>query len=316
MNSMKLRKNAGYRFFDDFNCYKITGENCEEILEYYLSKSVEFADEMTVNFHFALNSNAEIISEVILYKLEDEFLFFSNNHFSQIIKETHGLQIEELDNLNILQIEGISSPNIISQIESEEDLETLEFKDVISTEFAGTKIYLSRFGFTGEFGYQIILPKYKNKEIIDNVFSDISTLQIDNYTYSLFEVGHPLKKLYTSNEYNLCELGYLWNIDFTKDNFVGREKLLEQLEHSQNHIIGFKSDNIVKVDEDVFFDGISVGTVILVYEDFDNKIYRGLLMLKESFAHSNINFSLENNSVIKTLSSPYTIPESWKKDEF
>lgn len=316
MNNVELRKKASYLFLEDFNCYRISGENCEEVLEYCLSKTVEFAEEKTVNFHFALNSEAEIISEVILYKLEDVFLLFSNNAFIQTIKENEGIQIEELNNLNLLQIEGVSSPSIISKIDTEEDIETLEFKDVIYTKFNEADIYISRFGFTGEFGYQIIIPKSKTEEFINNIFSEIEVVDLEDYIYNLFEVGHPLKKLYDNMNYNLCELGYLWNIDFTKDNFVGKEKLLEQLGCNKKNIVGFETSSEVEVNENVFFDGKKVGNVILVYKNSDFIVSKGLLMLKECFAHSNIQFNLDNNKIVKTVSSPYTIPESWKKDDF
>ncbi|MGE8025019.1 hypothetical protein ACQKNQ_12240 [Staphylococcus pasteuri] len=316
MKNINLRKNANYISFDNLNCYKLSGDDCEEILDFNLTKSVEFADTMTANYHFALNNDGNIIAEVILFKLENEFLLFSDCNIEEIINNTEGIQIDNQENLTIIQIEGANSLNIIKNIETDENVDSIEFKEVITGNFNEKRIYISRFGFTGEMGYQIILPKNEKSEFIKRYMSSIENISRENYIYTLFEVGHPIKEIYNTQKFNLNELGYIWNIDFTKEKFRGKEELLSQLHKLKRHVIGFKTKDKIDVMEKIYFDNLLIGEVVTIYYDSDQKQYKGLIMLDNQFAHSNISFVSENSNNIKTISSPYTIPESWKNNEF
>ena len=133
-------------------------------------------------------------------------------------------------------------------------------------------------------------------------------------TYLRFEVGQPIEAIYQQEDYSLYELGYSWNLDFTKEEFKGREALLDSIEKTNLKSVGFKTSEEVAYGTPVLFDGEIVGKVCWTADQKGSlDSYLGLMIVDKNYAHAGVSFVTDNEVVLQTLSSPYRIPESWNK---
>ncbi|KAA8710676.1 aminomethyl transferase family protein [Lactococcus garvieae subsp. garvieae] len=311
-NYTDFRKNKSWKTFDG-NIFEITGDRAEEILEYYIPKILEFIDIDTSGYSFILNEDGQVFDEVFFYKLEDKYLLFSEGDLLSLFTNSEGFEIKEISQeKTLIQIEGKNSGEIAQHFYNY-DISTLNFRAIILSQFENSEIILSRFGFSGEFGYQFLINSDNLEEFIKIHLKGVKQFDKELEDYVKFEVNHPLSNIFKSRN-NLFELGYSWNLDFTKEDFRGKKALLNKIDNSTMQSIAFSSANKVCENDIVYFDKQQIGKIHYVKENIDGKAdrnYIGLLFVDSYYAHSGIHLCTENGTELTTLSNPYVIPESW-----
>ncbi|AYG02064.1 aminomethyltransferase family protein [Lactococcus allomyrinae] len=311
----ELRTNKSFKQFEG-KIFEVSGDDAEVVLDQYIPKNIEFLDIDTCGFTFILTTKGTVFTEVVFYKLEDKYILLSKENLLTIFEnKKFDFQIKDISDEKVLfQLEGKNSGEIAQRF-YDYDISTLNFKGIIYSEFENTELIVARFGFSGEFGYQFLVEKNKGTDFISQYFHNIS--EYDEYLndYVKFEVNHPIYDLYKQDS-NLFELGYAWNLDFTKESFIGRAEILNKIEKAKVQSIVFSSLEKVKAGEKIYFDDKEIGTVHFVMDALDeqeNREYLGMLMVEPYYAHSGIHFITENNVELETISNPYIIPESWSK---
>nr|WP_205397609.1 aminomethyltransferase family protein [Streptococcus lutetiensis] len=309
-----LRTDKAYKIYDGY-LYEIAGDECEEALDLVLPKNIVFADTDTCGYTFLLDEEGKVFDEVTFYKFEDSYWLASHkaleDYFAGIDFEFSMTDISA--DYKMVQVEGKQSGDI-AQAFYEYDISTLNFRGMAEMTYQDQAAYLARFGFSGEFGYQFFLPTAVFDQFLAEVLADIATFDEDLDDFLRFEVGQPITSIYENTDYSLYELGYSWNLDFTKEEFRGRDAFLETAQSVDSRSVGFKADEKIAKGTEVLFDGQVVGKVIWSADDVSsNESNLGLMTIKKDFAHSGVHFVVESGQVLTTLSSPYRIPESWNK---
>lgn len=309
-----LRTDKAYKIYDGY-LYEIAGEECEEVLDFVLPKNIVFADTETCGYTFLLNEDGNVFDEVTFYKFEDCYWIASHkaleDYFSGLDFEFSVKDIS--DEYKMVQIEGKNSGEIAQNF-YEYDISTLNFRGMAEITYQDQKGYMARFGFSGEFGYQFFLPTAVFDQFVAEVFAGLETYDVALDNFLRFEVGQPITSIYDGAGYSLYELGYSWNLDFTKEDFRGREAFLEAAEAAELRSVGFTTAEKIAVQTAVLFDELVVGKVTWVADEAsEDGSYLGLMTIDKAYAHSGVHFVTEANQVLTTLSSPYRIPESWNK---
>lgn len=310
-----LRTDKAYKIYDGF-LYEVTGEDYEEVLDVFLSKNIIFADTYTCGYTFLLNEDGTVFDEVTFYKFDEKYWIASHKELeSYFLEADFNFELKEISvDYKILQLEGKNTGEI-AQTFYEYDISTLNFRGMVEMTYGDEKGYLVRFGFSGEFGYQFMLPTDVFNQFVTEVCDGIIEYNSDLDAYLRFEVGQPIPDIYQKEGYTLYELGYSWNLDFTKEKFKGRESLLRSIQSTKLKSIGFESQEKIKDGSLVLFEGEVVGNVVWSADQVSpTDTYLGLMVVNQEFAHSGVTFVTENEVVLKTLSSPYRIPESWNKE--
>ncbi len=306
-----LRTDKAYKIYDGF-LYEIAGDECEEALDVVLPKNIVFADTETCGYTFLLDEEGKVFDEVTFYKFEDSYWIASHkaleDYFAGI---DFDFSIKEISaDYQMVQVEGKQSGDI-AQAFYEYDIATLNFRGMAEMTYQDNAAYLARFGFSGEFGYQFFLPTAVFDQFVAEVLADVATFDDDLDEFLRFEVGQPITSIYETDDYSLYELGYSWNLDFTKDEFRGRDATAQVADLRS---VGFKASEKIAKGTDVLFDDQVVGKVIWSADDVSsNESNLGLMTIDKEFAHSGVHFVAESGQVLTTLSSPYRIPESWNK---
>ena len=309
-----LRTDKAYKIYDGY-LYEIAGDECEEALDLVLPKNIVFADTDTCGYTFLLDEEGKVFDEVTFYKFEDSYWIASHkaleDYFAGIDFEFSMTDISA--DYKMVQVEGKQSGDI-AQAFYEYDISTLNFRSMAEMTYQDQAAYLARFGFSGEFGYQFFLPTDVFDKFLAEVLADVATFDDDLDEFLRFEVGQPITSIYETDDYSLYELGYSWNLDFTKDEFRGRDAFLETAQAADLRSVGFKASEKIAKGTDVLFDDQVVGKVIWSADDVSsNESNLGLMTIDKEFAHSGVHFVAESGQVLTTLSSPYRIPESWNK---
>lgn len=296
-------KNNFYYVRYDLNAFEITGSDSDNALNYFLTKDNEFSDENTVNYQLALDDDGSVLAEVIVYKLEEKYLLFSPQNLEKIINNNYDdLSINKNNKLKLIQVNGDKMPMLINPL-YDYDISTLEFRSIDNAIFNKNNILLSHYGFNGKFGYQIVLDNNLLDDFTHQVLSDVNILNDDSIIKSFAEFGQPINKLLFNKKYSLANLGYLWNVDFTKDNFKGKKILLDSVNNLKHLIIGIKSKSKLSEDKDIFFDKKNIGKVLEVFHNDEDTL--ALCMIDYKYAVSGAKFLDVDQNLLISHSSPY-----------
>ncbi|MCC9766797.1 aminomethyl transferase family protein, partial [Streptococcus agalactiae] len=296
--------------------YEITGEECEEALDLVIPKNIVFADTDTCGYTFLLNEDGTVYDDVTFYKFDDKYWLASHKALDSYLDNIDfDYTVTDIsDEYKMLQIEGRYSGEI-AQSFYEYDISTLNFRTLIEMTYKDEKGYLARFGFSGEFGYQFFLPSSIFATFVSDVCEGIAEYGDELDRYLRFEVGQPITDIYQQEEYSLYEIGYSWNLDFTKEEFRGRDSLLEHIRSATVKSVGFSTKEKLASGTPVLFDDQIVGKIFWIADEKDSsENYLGLMIVNQTYAHSGVTFVTEDGQILKTQSSPYRIPESWNKE--
>ncbi|WP_424554629.1 aminomethyl transferase family protein [Streptococcus agalactiae] len=310
-----LRTDKGYKVYEEY-LYEITGEECEEALDLVIPKNIIFADTDTCGYTFLLNEDGTVYDDVTFYKFDDKYWLASHKALDSYLDNIDfDYTVTDIsDEYKMLQIEGRYSGEI-AQSFYEYDISTLNFRTLIEMTYKDEKGYLARFGFSGEFGYQFFLPSSIFATFVSDVCEGIAEYGDELDRYLRFEVGQPITDIYQQEEYSLYEIGYSWNLDFTKEEFRGRDSLLEHIRSATVKSVGFSTKEKLASGTPVLFDDQIVGKIFWTANEKDSsENYLGLMIVNQTYAHSGVTFVTEDGQILKTQSSPYRIPESWNKE--
>jgi len=131
-----------------------------------------------------------------------------------------------IEDIAIIAIQG---PNSLSLLRSSfsEYKKNLVMKKFFTFEDCKNGLMISRTGYTGEDGYEIILPIAKaNKLWQDLIKNKAQPCGLGARDSLRLEAGFPLYGNELSNEYTPYESGIGWSVDLSKDrDFIGRKAL-------------------------------------------------------------------------------------------
>lgn len=305
--AIEIYENARKRgyFYIGTKIYKVKDEDEFNRL---ITKDVEWLDIEKAGGAFILDEDGVYKYDLTFYKMEDEYLVTSESS----LDSEYPFVFEKIDKFLLLGVEGSETPKIL-ETELGIDVNILDFKDVMTESYMEENIIISRYGFSGEFGYQFI----GEKAIIENIREKLLSVDINEIPkaikeYIEFEVGYRSENL--KSRYSLNQLGLLWQIDIEKEYFVGKKSLLSDIQNEVQTIIGFKTSiSTITNGDRVYFEKKPVGEVIFVTEALsDTTIQKGLLLMDKEYACSGLYLRFKNHeNEIKTISSPYTVPFSW-----
>jgi len=136
------------------------------------------------------------------------------------------------DQTAIIAIQGPSSAEVISQLELPLDLTYMSFADLPEDSLEIPSV-IARSGYTGEQGYELIVPAEHAVHIWEQIITAVSALGgrvcgLGARDTLRTEVGYPLHGHELSTEIDPVTAGLSWAVGWEKTEFVGRGALLER----------------------------------------------------------------------------------------
>ncbi|MCR3759398.1 aminomethyltransferase family protein [Clostridium felsineum] len=324
-----IRKNIGLVDYSNFGIFKVSGEDAKDFIQKLTTRDFEYLAPEKARTALVLDEDANVISLVHVFNLETYYYVLTDiQHIektnSWFTKHIFGdVSVELLTGkISAISIEGPKSWQIAQNF-LPYDISAFAFMNAIEVTYENQKIVLSRFGFTGEYGYFFFAPA----EISKNLWNKILELGTDKgiipcgmsvISSCMLEVRQPDINTEIVEGSNLFETRLQWLIDFTKEEYIGHDAIMKMMDESpKSGVVGFSVSLDAKVEkgDSVYVDEDVIGKIICTYESCSLNKKLGLVLLENKFVAVGLVLDVRGKSgetaQIDTLSSPYIIPESW-----
>lgn len=266
-----VRTNCGIFDVSHMGQINIKGKDSISFIQYLTVNDLNDLEDNEAQYSAMCNQDGKIIDDLIVYKLTNEnFLIIVNASNTQNVlewidtfKANYAIDIHLLNTTHsLIAVQGPKSREILSSI-FEKNIE-IEFYHLMRTQLFEHDIIISRTGYTGELGFEIlaehsIINKLWNllikKRVVPCGLAVRDVLRME-MKYCLYGNDISIKT-------NPIEAGLSWIVKLKKD-FIGKELLLKyKKSDNQKRLIGFKmlDKAIPRKGYNVLYDNELIGNV-------------------------------------------------------
>ncbi|HEC96397.1 MAG TPA: glycine cleavage system aminomethyltransferase GcvT [Euryarchaeota archaeon] len=242
---LSVRNSAG--IFDVSHMARIiVSDEYEDVLSKLLTNDVKGMKDYKLKYNLMLREDGTIIDDMIVYKLPGKLIIVPNAGNDEIIaswiNKHAGEEIAEIvtEKYAMVAIQGPKSQEILQKI-SECDLSGIKFFRCAECKIAGVESIISRSGYTGEDGFEIIMPSEDAVKIWNLILEaggrDIKPCGLGARDTLRLEMGFAL----AGNEFAGGRTPLEARLDFVIDwdhDFIGKEALLEKKDKIDELLMG------------------------------------------------------------------------------
>lgn len=230
----------------------LIGENAAEQLNKILTNDINRIKPGQAQYSTLLSEEGTVVDDLIVYlRSKDEVLIIPNASNStkvlEIIKSNISKDIE-IKNLHqdiaIIAIQGPKSFELANDLGLPTDMQYMAFKDV---SFLGQPITICRTGYTGEKGFELLIPAQAAINIWDEIISKgqkygAKAVGLGARDTLRTEMGYPLHGQDISLNISPLEAGLSWAVNLEKPNFLGKDALLKEKANGiKRRLVGIKA---------------------------------------------------------------------------
>ena len=215
----------------------VTGADAANWLDHMLTGRLSAMAEGTALYTFMLNEEGGIIDDLIAYRLgNDRYLLIVNASMIDIdvawLKDHLAGEVS-LDNQSAahaaIAIQGKDAPAVAKTILVDTGLEMPGHNAVSSFPTKAGDVYLCGTGYTGEAGFELVCPAQTGPEWFRRALDAGATpCGLGSRDSLRLEMGYPLNGSDLSPERSPLAAGLGFFVDLKKDEFIGRDVLLQQ----------------------------------------------------------------------------------------
>ncbi len=281
---LQVRKSGGLFDVSHMGRLRFKGKDSCKILDRLCTRQILGMQDGQIRYSVVCNSEGGCRDDVLVYKIKDcEYLMVCNGaNRSKIlghIDEHRGDFVfklkDETESTAMIALQGPKVMDLLSKVSSE--IPKLKRYRFISKNLLIAKLLISRTGYTGEDGVEVILPaKFANKAI------EMMTQNMDDSTIVLpsglgardslrLEAGMPLYGHELTEDIDPLSAGLIFAVKLDKgvgendaEPFIGQDALLQIAEHgSGKKLVGLtlEGKRSPRQHMSVLLDGTSIGFV-------------------------------------------------------
>jgi len=246
----QVREDAGMFDVSHMVVLDLTGKDVKRFLQYLLANDIDkLKNPGKALYSGMLNQQGGVIDDLIVYYLADDFFRMvvnaatRENDIKWITKqvESFELDIKERDDLAMIAVQGPNARQKVHSILTEEDASKVSALEL----FFGTQvaeIFYARTGYTGEDGYEIMLPNKAVAAFWDQLLaSGVKPVGLGARDTLRLEAGMNLYGTDMDETISPLAAGMAWTIawDPTDRDFIGRTALeTEKANGSKQKLVG------------------------------------------------------------------------------
>ena len=307
-----IRNNCGVFDVSHMGQFFIYGDKAYDFLQNMTINNVSKLDNYDAQYSAMCNENGGIIDDLILYKqpkgyfmvvnagnIDKNLKWLNNNIIDNVIIEDRSME------MSLIAIQGPNTRNFLSKI-TDADLQ-IKFYSYINANILGGDILLSRTGYTGELGFEL----YGSHGDIVRIWEELICLGVEpcglaSRDILRMEMKYCLYGNDINSKINPLEAGLSWIIDFSKTDFIGKDKLLDiKIKGYKQKLVGFimlekaiprskysihlDSNKIGSVTSGTFSPGLSCGIGLGYIDKAHSKIGTKILVkIRDKFIEAKI----------------------------
>jgi len=274
----QVRRDAGIFDVSHMTIIDFTGPKVRGFLRKLLANDVNRLKKSgKALYSCMLNEQAGVIDDLIVYYMNDEWFRMVVNAATRekdlawIEKQSQhfGITMNERKNLAMLAVQGPNAREkahkaLGNKIEAAHDLEPFFAADCT---ISGDAIFVGRTGYTGEDGYEIVLPSEQAPQVWDALLAaEIKPIGLGARDTLRLEAGMNLYGQDMDESTTPLESGLGWTIAWQPDDrdFIGREALQAQRDSGAEYkLVGLvlQERGVLRNHQKVIVDGIGEGEI-------------------------------------------------------
>ncbi len=238
----QVRHDAGVFDVSHMTIIDLTGQKVRDFLRYLLANDVgRLKNKGKALYSCMLNEQGGVIDDLIVYFQNDtQFRLITNaatrdKNIAWIKKQakTFDVQIHERDDLAILAIQGRYAIEKVLPLLPKNLHASAKTLAPFHAIWNNEELFIGRTGYTGEDGFEIILPAQQAPEWWDALLAaEIAPIGLGARDTLRLEAGLNLYGADMDENYSPLESGLSWTVAFKPENrdFIGRSALQVQRE--------------------------------------------------------------------------------------
>jgi len=226
--------------------YRIRGADATAYLDRLMTRDMYRLAVGRVAYAVWCNDAGQVLDDGTVFRLgeNDYRLCSQERHFDWLCASAAGFDVDILHETADVAALAVQGPTSFSTLERMGlgAVQALKPFDLMSVDYAGTPVVVSRTGFTGDLGYEVWLPPMLAEAFWDDLFTagaptGIRAIGGDALELARIEAGYLVagvdflpadETVRPGRTRSPLELGLEWLVDFGKPHFNGRRALAEQ----------------------------------------------------------------------------------------
>ncbi|MER5651350.1 glycine cleavage T C-terminal barrel domain-containing protein [Streptosporangium sp. NPDC002524] len=313
-----LRDRAAVLDLGGHRLIEITGPAAVDFAQRILARDVEYLTSDRCMMSLVLDESGQVVDQVIAFGREDGLLLESSCGAGTRLLEhllahaEEGAEIVDRSaDLTVIGLEGPYAWGVVGRL-LDGELASLPFESVVDTTWNDVDLVFARTGYTGEYGYQMIVSRESAPALWEGALEHAQAAGQEALELAMLEVRQPILRHEATPGASVIEIGANWLVDITKDDFVGRAAVLEAFEAGGGRrTVGFTGcEGVPAPGTRVLAGGQDVGEVVHAVHSTGLGATLGLARVDPELAAAGLDLTVAGLSVT-TLTSPYIVPKSW-----
>lgn len=256
----------------------ISGKDALAFLQKLVPQSIDKLTPLKAVYCQLTNDNGGIIDDLIIYKLEDNKYFLIVNasrideDINWMIRNQIGYDVvidNQSHNYSLLAVQGPKASALMEKMGVKKD-DQPPFFSIKPANINGVDIWLSRTGYTGEDGFEILIPNKYAQNIWDYVIEKgqefgLKPIGLGARDTLRLEAALHLYGNDLDTTTSPIEAGLAWSVSKNKlEDYNGKDVILSQLANGVSRkLVGFKmlSKIPARHDYEVYYNDEIVGKV-------------------------------------------------------
>ncbi|UCC12458.1 MAG: glycine cleavage system aminomethyltransferase GcvT [candidate division WOR-3 bacterium] len=254
---------------------EIRGSDRWKFVNYLTTNDASKLELNQVQYSTMLYEDGGIVDDLLVYNLNERILLVVNaanteKDYQWIVKNRKfDVEIMNVsDTIGQLAVQGPQAQAVMQKL-FDWDLEEVQFYWAVETKMKDVPVLLSRTGYTGEDGFEIYVDRAHADDTWNMIFDagsefDIQPIGLGARDTLRFEVRYRLYGQDIDKTTNPLEAGLGWAVKLDKDEFIGKQSLMEIKEKGiTRRFAGFVAleKGIPRPHYEIHADGKNVGSV-------------------------------------------------------
>jgi aminomethyltransferase len=269
---INTRTNVGLFDVSHMGRFEVKGFHAYDCLQTLVTNDISKLNDHQALYSPICHNNGGIIDDLIVYMINREkFLVVVNasnreKDLEWIVKHSKSAIVENIsDKTALLALQGPLAQKVLDKTIVDLNLDQLKPFDIAITNIFGIECMISRTGYTGEDGFEILFDS-SNVDIWDKLMQlgsrfNIKPTGLGARDTLRLETGLMLYGNDINENITPLEVPLKWTVKFEKKEFIGKEALLNQ--QINKKLVGFEilEKRIARHGNEVLMDGEKVGFV-------------------------------------------------------
>ncbi|MBN2143069.1 MAG: glycine cleavage system aminomethyltransferase GcvT [Candidatus Aureabacteria bacterium] len=269
-----VRQHVGIFDISHMGQISVRGKDVFSFLQYLIPNNLSHLTNGKILYSALCNEQGGIVDDILVYqKSKEDYLIVvnaSNTHkdfqwIASQAKRYSGSKVADITPIfAFFAVQGPQSLSLMEKIGFK--VSSLGYYHFVETKFENDPVLISRTGYTGEDGFEILLPKALAVSLWNRFLKEGAPFQVKPIglgardtlrlepCFSLY--GHEL-----SDSITPLEAGIGWTVDFSKEDFIGKTGLLNN--PGTRRLVGFEmlDKGIPRNGYPVYKNGQKIGVV-------------------------------------------------------